>query len=875
MLSIEERQVVAGRYRLERALARGGMGSVWVARHLQLDVDVAVKFMAPEYAASAEARARFEREAKAGAQLKSPNVVQVHDYGVDDGAPFIVMELMEGEDLEEKLRREGRLSPADTVAVLSPVCRALRRAHEIGLVHRDLKPGNIFLARVAGEVIAKVLDFGIAKTQGPLLVGTSTKTGALLGSPHYMSPEQVRSSRVVDHRSDLWSLGVIAFRCLTGELPFPGEEVGDVLVEICSDPIPRAGAIAEGLGPDVDAFFERALVRDLEQRFQSAQEFAAALGALGGEGVPPAPPSTAEPPALDSDVAAVSVAVAGADPSAPDMAADPSEPEAPEAPDASPEEAPDAPVAPVALAAPVEPKAPLGRRRRRIVAAVGALLALVLLVPATLALADNRRLVARTEAVTRAAAEVDWNDPSVPPLDKLQKLDALRDSLALLSHYKETGPPIAYGKLLYQGDALLSPTRDAYADCLRKAFVEPAKAALEDSLRRTTGAQYLDGYEHLKAYLLLADRAHLLNGQADWEKARLTKSWAERLRRAAPAVPEADLEARLAAHVGFYVDLLQHGEAEGEQLDASLVGSVRDRLARVGSNARLYDQFVNALVGQRDPAGKPAYPPISLQTLFADRPEVLLRVKSAQKERQDKWAEVQGPYTRKGHERVVASLEEGQKLLALETWILPLTGQQQQSALERLRADYDETYINQWTSFFRDIDVTVPSNRRDAVSELRDLSTPDWPYQRLLRTLADNTQLDDAPPTPGQAPGDADPITARFRSTVGFGVPAPPAKPKEGEPPKGPAPVAAPIALAAYIAILVDLGAELETTKEGGVPMTSTLAAEALFAGAQKATRKLIWDLDSTGQELLRPLLLPPLQASVAAADKASEPRTR
>src|SRR5262245_3362193 len=225
MSSLEQGTIVAGRYRLERALAQGGMGSVWVARHLQLDVDVAIKFMTPQFAASADARARFEREAKASAQLKLANAVQVHDYGVEDGSPFLVMELLDGEDLESRLGRERRLTPAATLAVLESVCRALRRAHEVGLVHRDLKPGNIFLARQAGEEVVKVLDFGIAKDTQAAFGAAATRTGAILGSPHYMSPEQVRSSNRVDHRSDLWALGVIAFRCLTGHLPFPGDEV--------------------------------------------------------------------------------------------------------------------------------------------------------------------------------------------------------------------------------------------------------------------------------------------------------------------------------------------------------------------------------------------------------------------------------------------------------------------------------------------------------------------------------------------------------------------------------------------------------------------------------------------------------------------------
>ncbi|WP_437594308.1 protein kinase domain-containing protein [Sorangium sp. So ce1000] len=279
MNSLAEGSVIAGRYRLDRVLARGGMGSIWVARHLQLDAAVAVKLMAPEYAASSTARARFEREARAAAQLKNPNVVHVHDYGIEDDTPFLVMELLDGEDLETRLSREGRLSRAATLSIVTQVCKALRRAHEVGIVHRDLKPANLFLSRQDEDELVKVLDFGIAKAQGTLLAGNETKTGTLVGSPYYMSPEQVRRSKTLDWRSDLWSVGVIAFRCLTGGLPFPGEEIGEVFVAICTEDVPLASSVVPQLGPDVDGFFARALARDPALRFQSASELAEAFGA--------------------------------------------------------------------------------------------------------------------------------------------------------------------------------------------------------------------------------------------------------------------------------------------------------------------------------------------------------------------------------------------------------------------------------------------------------------------------------------------------------------------------------------------------------------------------------------------------------------------
>jgi serine/threonine-protein kinase len=298
-------QVIGGRFRLERALAIGGMGSVWLAYHLKLDLSVAVKFMDPELADSGSARARFEREARSAAMIKSPHVVQVLDYGVHEDVPYIAMELLEGEDLADKLLREGRLDLPTTAAIVEPVCKALHRAYDAGVVHRDLKPSNVFLARQGDEVVVKLLDFGIAKAVFVPASGEVTRAGALLGSPLYMSPEQVRKSREVDHRSDLWSLGVILYQALTGKMPFDSEELGALLYAICAEPFVPPSTLVPELGAAGDAFFDRALARDPEERFQSARELWAAFSALA-EGrtearVIPAPPFSAPglgPPTL-------------------------------------------------------------------------------------------------------------------------------------------------------------------------------------------------------------------------------------------------------------------------------------------------------------------------------------------------------------------------------------------------------------------------------------------------------------------------------------------------------------------------------------------------------------------------------------------------
>ncbi|WP_437502228.1 serine/threonine-protein kinase [Sorangium sp. So ce1099] len=283
--------VVGGKYRLERPLSRGGMGSVWVARHINLGSPVAVKFMAPTYAASSAFLARFEREARIAASLQSPHVVYVQDYGIDDDTPYLVMELLQGEDLGTRLERVGRLSLVDATLILMQAGKAIRRAHDAGLVHRDLKPANLFLVRVEEEQdeIVKVLDFGIVKETGAHLTGEVTRTGELLGSPHYMSPEQVRGEKDVDRRSDLWSLGVILFCAVTGVLPFQGDQLGAVIANILVAPLPSASQLAPDLPPAIDAFFARALSRDRAQRFQSVGEMIGELRRLAGMASPSIP----------------------------------------------------------------------------------------------------------------------------------------------------------------------------------------------------------------------------------------------------------------------------------------------------------------------------------------------------------------------------------------------------------------------------------------------------------------------------------------------------------------------------------------------------------------------------------------------------------
>lgn len=290
--------LVGGKYQLVKLIGRGGMGSVWEARHASLGTPAAIKFIEAEYANSQEARSRFDKEAKAAATIQSKHAIQIYDHGVtDDGKPYIVMELLRGEPLDKRIERLGQMTLQDTARILQQVSRGLSRAHERGIVHRDLKPENIFIVGNTDddEEIAKVLDFGIAKIQNsPHTPGitSSTKTGAVLGTPFYMSPEQARGLRNVDHRTDVWSLGVIAYKCVTGRLPFDGESVGDLLVKICTAPIPIPSHAVPGLPQAFDTWFMRALEREPERRFSTVTELAEHLAfaaGIGGRGTTPTP----------------------------------------------------------------------------------------------------------------------------------------------------------------------------------------------------------------------------------------------------------------------------------------------------------------------------------------------------------------------------------------------------------------------------------------------------------------------------------------------------------------------------------------------------------------------------------------------------------
>jgi protein kinase-like protein len=286
MIEIAAGTVLAGKYRLESLIGRGGMGSVWRAEHLGLNAPVAVKLLnLADFDGASEALTRFHREARSAATIRSPHVVQILDHGVDPafGVPFIVMELMEGESLANRLTRCRRVAPAEVGKIFAHVARALSRAHEAGIVHRDLKPDNVFLVLNEDEEVAKVLDFGIAKARAHALGSDSnTRTGAIMGTAYYMSPEQISGNRNVDFRTDLWAMGVMACECLTGRRPFEADTIGGITLKICIEPVPLPSSLGP-VPPGFDDWFAKIVHRDPAERFPSARAAADALRQLCSE----------------------------------------------------------------------------------------------------------------------------------------------------------------------------------------------------------------------------------------------------------------------------------------------------------------------------------------------------------------------------------------------------------------------------------------------------------------------------------------------------------------------------------------------------------------------------------------------------------------
>jgi serine/threonine protein kinase len=284
--SVAVGQVIAQKYHIERVIGEGGMGVVVAAHHIELDTRVAIKFLLPEALANAEAVARFAREARASVRIKSEHVARTLDVGrLENGAPYMVMEYLEGTDLATRILQSGPLPIEQAVAFMLETCEALADAHAMGIVHRDLKPSNLFVTRSTdGTESIKLLDFGISKITRATVSGPAmdmTKTAAMMGSPVYMSPEQLTSSRDVDARSDIWSLGVTLFELLTGKPPFIAETIAELGAKVLTYPTPDVREWRPSVPERLQAVLERCLGKSPSLRYLNVAELAEALAEFG------------------------------------------------------------------------------------------------------------------------------------------------------------------------------------------------------------------------------------------------------------------------------------------------------------------------------------------------------------------------------------------------------------------------------------------------------------------------------------------------------------------------------------------------------------------------------------------------------------------
>jgi serine/threonine-protein kinase len=277
-------EVLAGKYRVERVLGQGGMGCVVAAHHIQLDEKVALKFLLPTAIASPDATSRFLQEARAAVKIKSEHVARVIDVGqLENGAPYMVMEYLDGCDLAAWLSRRGPMPTEQAVDFVLQACEAIAEAHALGIVHRDLKPANLFcVQRPGGQLAIKVLDFGISKMTLPGSTANNlTRTNALVGSPLYMSPEQMQHSKGVDLRTDIWSLGVILFELMAGRPPFEAEAVTELAVKVFTETAPPLRTLRSDAPPGLEQVLAMCLEKDRARRFQSVADLAIALQSFG------------------------------------------------------------------------------------------------------------------------------------------------------------------------------------------------------------------------------------------------------------------------------------------------------------------------------------------------------------------------------------------------------------------------------------------------------------------------------------------------------------------------------------------------------------------------------------------------------------------
>jgi serine/threonine-protein kinase len=282
-------KIIGGKYEILKLLGEGGMGAVYEARHVEIRQHVALKLLHFQLARDQEIRQRFFREAMSAGEIGHENIIQMHDIGRDaTGSIYLVMELLKGESLAERVRREGALPVDRAVDIMLQTLDALAASHAKGIVHRDMKPENVFLCRLGGrDDFVKILDFGIAKVKDPADGESLTRTGTMLGTAAYMAPEQIAGDREADHRMDVYACGVILYQMLSGRVPFDATSVHGVIYRIMNEDPPALSEMRQGLPAGVEEIVRRAIARNRDLRFQTAADFAQALVPFGSGRIVP------------------------------------------------------------------------------------------------------------------------------------------------------------------------------------------------------------------------------------------------------------------------------------------------------------------------------------------------------------------------------------------------------------------------------------------------------------------------------------------------------------------------------------------------------------------------------------------------------------
>jgi type VI secretion system protein ImpL len=533
------------------------------------------------------------------------------------------------------------------------------------------------------------------------------------------------------------------------------------------------------------------------------------------------------------------------------------------------------------------------RRQRIVRVGVGVsalLLALTFAIPNTISFFNNRSLISDTEEKAVAAAKLKWDDGK-PLGDKLDVLKPVLERLRELDEHQKDGVPFGMGFLMYSGDKMYRPTVRVYVANMQQGFVKPCKYFLERRLKASKGDKYVEERLALKTYLMLNDVEHL---DVEWATGMYTALWAE-LNKSTSDIALVDLKKKMRPHVRYYLELIKAQEgkkprAKPVPANRKIVKRARDVLQAVPVRRRYYALFVDSVSHELyDPSGdnirsNQQFPPVSLDIMFTDRPEVLTFLASKQKKEKKKWFEVLGPYTDKGHYAVLANIKEAGALLESEQWVVPLTAEEKGDRVlanvKLLADDYELKYVAAWKDFLLDLEVKSPANLKEAIQLYGDLQKPEWPYLRILRKLEDHSQwkrdVSALSNEKGQSianqklnralskrtkglrfgldvkkiAGRVSKVPNSFKKTVGFGVPQDGSKSPLNETP-----------LAQYMEQLSKLREKMVQATEQNPEASVNIVARDLQESV-KFTEALLAPTDDMAKRAMRPLLQLPLNVA-------------